>query len=492
MSPRVKRRHPTTGTPRPGRADWAGPMGRAVVGALVAVAVAAVASSPAAAAWSPAIRLVGNGSFLSGPPGAVTLDSHGVPWVVYSNAGGLVIAAISTNGHLTDATTVPTTRSADSALLSSTPGGPGILAWSYSPNAALGDLSPQTGVAAASWKAGHPTGRRVIVAPPAVNTGLAGALVNARGTAEVLWTGDTAGGSPAVFATRLLGGRLAGAQELGPRTTGAGIAQAGLSASPGGGFRASWQDGHLDPSAPGAVGPTPPIETAVAIGGGVFGAALAVPWPAPASSGFVPTEQLVSDVRGDQAVVWDQTGAGGMVTVFASSRRSGRPFSPVQQIAQATWGNLIDQQLAAGIGPTGQVTIMATQPTQYPAVASATGEIIAVSGAAGTPLGGSRLIASNAIIGRPGPLLVVTPHGRAIAIWAATQHSGIGAIEAATSTNGGAFSIPQIISAPAPAAPNCQLPELLTAAGSGEALAGWKCSASGGSGPEVNELARFR
>jgi hypothetical protein len=457
---------------------------------LAAAALAAALSIPATAAagWSPAVRLVGNGSFLTDQPGTVAFDAHGVPWVVYANANGLVTAAVSSSGHLTDARVVRVSRSAAQAILETTPGGGGILAWSFS-TSVPGDLSPATGIAAAAWKPGHATGRRLVVAPEAVDTRLADAAVNARGSAEVLWVADAADGSPSIFATRVLGGRLAGAQEL--ASAAAGIDGASLSPSTGGGFRASWQDGGLGFS-PADPTPAPPLETALATSGGVFAPALSVPWPGTPQAGFVPTEQLVTDVRGDQAVVWDEPGAGGTVTVFATSRRAGRPFTAPQQIAQAKWPSLIDQHVAAVIGSTGLVTVMLTQPSQYPAVASATGELIAVSGQAGAPLGGSRLIASNEIPQRAGPFLVLTPKGRAIAIWAATQRSGIGAIEAATSTDGPVFSIPRVISAPTEAQPDCDLPGLLSAGGPDLALAGWTCTPSGGSGPAVHELARFR
>jgi hypothetical protein len=458
--------------------------------AAVAIGTSLLIAGAASAAWSPAMRLVGSGSFVDSGAPPVAFDSHGVPWVVYDNANGLVIAAISPSGHLTEPSVVPVSRSSDTALLAMTPGGEGILAWSFFAAGDEHNLFSPVGIAAASWRPGHGTGRRVVVAPPAADTQLDAAAVNARGTAEVLWTGATAGKKRSVFATRLLGGRLAGAQKLGS-TAAPGIAEAGLTASSGDGFRASWQDGVLGAMSS-ALPPSPPIETAVATSGGVFGAGLSVPWPGLPYAGFAPTEQLVTNARGDQAVVWDQTGSGGMVTVFASSRRAGRPFSAAQQIAQATWPTLLDQHVAAVIGSSGQVTVMLTQPSQYPTVASATGEIIAASGQAGAPLGGSRLIASNEIPQREGPFLVLTPRGRAIAIWAATQRSGVGAIEAATSTDGAVFSIPQVISAPTTAQPECELPELLSAGGSDGALAAWSCTPSGGTGQAIHELARFK
>jgi hypothetical protein len=456
-----------------------------------AVAAWLAMSSVASAAWSPAVRVVGNGSFLIEQPANVAFDAHGVPWVVYSNRGGLVIAAIASNGHLIDARTVPVSRSAVEGLLQTTPGGGGMLAWSFSPSAndTDGTLSPPTGIAAAAWTPGHATGRRLVVAPPAVDTSLADAAVNTRGTGEVLWVARAANGNPSIFATRVLGGRLAGAQEL--SSTPDGIDEAALSPSSGDGFRASWQDGSLGFS-PADPAPAPPVETALATSGGVFSSTLSVPWPGSPQAGFVPTEQLVTDLRGDQAVVWDVTGSGGTVTVLAASRRAGRPFSAAQQIAQATWPTLIDQHVAAVIGPTGEVTVIATQPSQDPTVASATGELIAVSGQAGARLGGSRLIASNEIPQRDGPFLVVTPRGRAIAIWAATQRNGVGAIDAATSTNGAVFSIPQTISAPTATQPECELPELLSADHADGAVAGWTCTPTGGTGQRVNELARFK
>ncbi|HEY5197167.1 MAG TPA: hypothetical protein VIJ51_09095 [Solirubrobacteraceae bacterium] len=479
-------------------ATWRGRAGRAcltaglaVVGWTLAFSVGGclLASSDAWAGWSPAGRLVGSGSFLFNPVPVVAFDSRGVPWVEYSNESGLVVAALSSTDHLIDRQPVPDSQNAETALLSTNQAGAGVLAWSYGTTTPADLLGP-AGVAAAPWRPGHAVGHRVVLAKPADNV-LDAAAVNRRGTSEVLWTDTGAGAKSGLFAARLVSGRLAGAQRLGP-TSEAGVGQVGLSPGTGGGFRASWRLGVSSPI-PSAGAPGASMETALSTSAGVFAAPVSVPWPGSAGAGFLHTEQTVTNARGDQAIVWDQTGApAGTVTVYASSRRAGRPFSPAQQVAQATWPTLADQHIAAVIGRTGLVTMMFTQPSEYPAVRSATGEIGALSGQAGARLGGSRLIASNEIPGREGPFLVLTPRGRAIAIWAATQRSGVGAIEAATSTNGAVFSIPKIISAATPTAPECELPGLLSAAGTDGALAGWTCTPIGGSGQQVNELARFR
>ncbi len=445
------------------------------------VACLGLVAASATAAWLPAIAVHG--------PAVeqVAFDSRDVPWAAFDGGAPYpalkmpVVARLTNRFQLIDRHRIPVVAGDETNVigleLNASEAGDVLL--QLEPRCAC--HAPPTGVAVAPWRPGKAPGRPLILTSE-VSRGPSMAI-NADGVAAVLWAT-----AKAVEVDRVKGVQLLGDQEI--RVEDGHIPNsAEVLPSPTGGFLSSWElrAGGQSESEFDLVG----VDSDEARRNGLLSTPVFTPWPAQNLLGFngVSEAKLVSDVRGDQVLVWDeQIGyrPGTETDLYVASRRAGRPFSAPQFLGESVSGNYGVQIAMSAVG---RITLI-WNPT-------VTSKLRVAGGYAGHRLSApSPLWPASSGLAETEPRLVVTPRGLVIALWA-TRRGEYGAptaassvVEAATSVNGVTFTAPRRISIDGHDIHGCDNPRLLTLDHTGGALAGWSCRFH--RHESVNEYARYR
>jgi hypothetical protein len=436
-------------------------------------------ADPALGAWLPTIAVHGPVA------GNVVFDSRDEAWATFEEpqAKGLatpMLARLTNNDQLVDRHPIPELAGKDTRVIGLQLGtnDNGDVLTEFSPP---GGKAPPIGAAMNAWRPGHDPG------PPLVLTTSRyrgpSMAIGANGTVAAVWASEDA-----IDVDRVKDGRLLGQQRI-PVAGGYVPNSAEVLANGAGGFTASWTL-RAGPQYSDSLFDLVGVDSADAPRSRPFSEPAFTPWPAPNLVGYggVSEAQLVSDVQGDQVLVWGERIEGSLGTedLYVSSRRAGRPFDPPQLMGQSRFVNV---NTPVAMSTRGRITI---------AWRSTGSKILVTGGYAGRRLSTpAPLSAVGADVTESSPLLVITSKGRAIVIWTVRRDTteslaaaGTATIEAATSENGSTFTTPRRISIGGRNIHGCAEPSLLTPDLAGGALAEWSCTFH--RHERIQEYARYR
>jgi hypothetical protein len=429
------------------------------------------------AGWLPAVPVYGPAIK------QVVFDAHDVPWVTFAEEmpypaiNREFIARLTDRYRFSQVQRVPVVPG-DSTWVSQLlldPNDSGYLRLGFTPPEPEEVKVPPVGVAIATWRPGESFGHPLKLTGE--TSGGLSMAIGPSGTAVVLWV--PFGKEETVDVARVRSGHLLGTQKI-PIASGHVPNSMGVRPSPAGGFTSSWTLRAGEELGGAAEFEVMAVDDALAPPTGIFGSPVLTPLDTQAP-GAAPVSDatLVSDARGDQAVLWGTRRQGvpccSEEAIYVASRRAGQPFDAPQLIGHGAFVNSASQLV---MGPTGRIT--AVWERHWVGSGAGTGTMV-VGGYAGRPLDAARpLWAGSATQESYPPRLAVTSRGQAIAMWVLRPRSPQPAVFAATSNDGVRFSAPRRLSIGGHGihgcgTPHAEEPHMLVADRAGGALAGWSC-----------------